>query len=78
MILKGTYLKDIDNNISSMNGSLINTFVEVVKELLVEYSIDEVVKSSSLKTQIQRLYPCFIGYGLQDSQEFLSYLLKGA
>lgn len=52
-------------------------FAEVIKELWSEDSSDRVVNTVSLKSQIQRFAPRFIGYAQQDAQEFLRYLLEG-
>lgn len=52
-------------------------FTEVIKELWSEDSSDRVVNTVSLKSQIQRFAPRFMGYAQQDAQEFLRYLLEG-
>lgn len=52
-------------------------FAEVIKELWAEDSCDRVVNTASLKGQIQRFAPRFMGFAQQDAQEFLRYLLEG-
>ncbi|XP_074040330.1 ubiquitin specific protease 2 isoform X1 [Leptinotarsa decemlineata] len=74
---KDAYMKDINTSISSMKGALIKAFAEVIKELWSEDSSDRVVNTVSLKSQIQRFAPRFMGYAQQDAQEFLRYLLEG-
>ncbi|CAG9861640.1 unnamed protein product [Phyllotreta striolata] len=74
---KDVYLRDINTSISSMKGSLIKAFAEVIRELWSEDCMDRVVNTTSLKGQIQRFAPRFIGYSQQDAQEFLRYLLEG-
>lgn len=56
---------------------VIAAFAEVIKELWSEDSSDRVVNTVSLKSQIQRFAPRFMGYAQQDAQEFLRYLLEG-
>ncbi|KAK4877787.1 hypothetical protein RN001_010293 [Aquatica leii] len=72
-----TYIPDINTSISSMKGALIKAFSQVIKELWSEDSSDRVVNTVSLKSQIQRFAPRFMGYSQQDAQEFLRYLLEG-
>ncbi|XP_018318666.1 ubiquitin carboxyl-terminal hydrolase 24 isoform X2 [Agrilus planipennis] len=72
-----SYLKDINTTISGMKGALIKAFAQVIKELWSEDSSDRVVNTVSLKSQIQRFAPRFMGYAQQDAQEFLRYLLEG-
>nr|XP_023013521.1 uncharacterized protein LOC111503460 [Leptinotarsa decemlineata] len=55
----------------------VAAFAEVIKELWSEDSSDRVVNTVSLKSQIQRFAPRFMGYAQQDAQEFLRYLLEG-
>nr|CAI5844902.1 unnamed protein product [Callosobruchus analis] len=74
---KDGHLRDINTSISSMKGALIKAFAEVIKELWSEDSSDRVVNTVSLKSQIQRFAPRFMGYAQQDAQEFLRYLLEG-
>lgn len=74
---KDVYIRDINTSISSMKGALIRAFAEVIKELWTEDSSDRVVNTTSLKGQIQRFAPRFMGYAQQDAQEFLRYLLEG-
>ncbi|KAL3271168.1 hypothetical protein HHI36_021664 [Cryptolaemus montrouzieri] len=71
------HMRDINPTNSSMKGSLIKAFAEVIKELWAEDSCDRVVNTASLKSQIQRFAPRFMGYAQQDAQEFLRYLLEG-
>ncbi|XP_044762795.1 ubiquitin carboxyl-terminal hydrolase 8-like isoform X2 [Coccinella septempunctata] len=71
------YIKDINTTNSSMKGSLIKAFAEVIKELWAEDSCDRAVNTASLKGQIQRFAPRFMGFAQQDAQEFLRYLLEG-
>ncbi|KAF5281657.1 hypothetical protein FQR65_LT14587 [Abscondita terminalis] len=88
-----SYIPDINTSISSMKGALIKgkstvaiairitslfvAFSQVIKELWSEDSSDRVVNTLSLKSQIQRFAPRFMGYSQQDAQEFLRYLLEG-
>lgn len=51
--------------------------MQVIKELWSEDPGDRVVNTVSLKSQIQRFAPRFMGYAQQDAQEFLRYLLEG-
>ncbi|KAJ8984027.1 hypothetical protein NQ317_012251 [Molorchus minor] len=74
---KDLHLKDINSSISSMKGALIKAFAEVIRELWSEDSSDRAVNTVSLKSQIQRFAPRFMGYAQQDAQEFLRYLLEG-
>lgn len=74
---KDQHVRDINTTISGMKGSLIKAFAEVIKELWSEDSADHVVNTVSLKSQIQRFAPRFMGYAQQDAQEFLRYLLEG-
>ncbi|XP_018565400.1 ubiquitin carboxyl-terminal hydrolase 2 isoform X3 [Anoplophora glabripennis] len=75
---KDSYIRDINTTISGMKGALIKAFAEVIKELWSEDSSDRVVVNTvSLKSQIQRFAPRFMGYAQQDAQEFLRYLLEG-
>lgn len=60
-----------------MKGALIKAFTEVIKKLWSQDASDRVVNTASLKSQIQRFAPRFIGYAQQDAQEFLRYLLEG-
>lgn len=57
--------------------SFFLAFAQVLKELWSDDSIDRVVNTVSLKSQIQRFAPRFMGYAQQDAQEFLRYLLEG-
>nr|XP_022907083.1 ubiquitin carboxyl-terminal hydrolase 2 isoform X2 [Onthophagus taurus] len=74
---KDQYANEINTSISSMKGALIKAFAQVTKELWSEDSMDRVVNTVSLKSQIQRFAPRFMGYAQQDAQEFLRYLLEG-
>nr|XP_023016275.1 ubiquitin carboxyl-terminal hydrolase 2-like [Leptinotarsa decemlineata] len=74
---KDEFMKDINTSISSMEGALIKSFAEVIKELWSEDSFDKVVNTASLKNQIQSFAPRFMGNSHQDAQEFLRYLLEG-
>ncbi|XP_008206137.1 ubiquitin carboxyl-terminal hydrolase 2 isoform X2 [Nasonia vitripennis] len=75
-LLNEQYLTDINTTTSSMKGALIKAFSQVIQELW-ENDGDHVVNTSSLKSQIQRFAPRFMGYSQQDAQEFLRYLLEG-
>ncbi|XP_008201637.1 ubiquitin carboxyl-terminal hydrolase 2 isoform X2 [Tribolium castaneum] len=76
-LLQDHYVNDINTTTSAMKGSLIKAFAEVIKKLWSQDASDRVVNTSSLKSQIQRFAPRFIGYAQQDAQEFLRYLLEG-
>ncbi|XP_031331953.1 ubiquitin carboxyl-terminal hydrolase 29-like isoform X3 [Photinus pyralis] len=71
------YSSDINTSISSMKGALIKAFSQVIKELWSDEASDRVVNTLTLKSQIQRFAPRFMGYSQQDAQEFLRYLLEG-
>jgi ubiquitin carboxyl-terminal hydrolase 2/21 len=75
-LLNEQYTADINTTTSSMKGALIKAFSQVVQELW-ENGGDHIVNTSSLKSQIQRFAPRFMGYSQQDAQEFLRYLLEG-
>ncbi|XP_017777416.1 PREDICTED: ubiquitin carboxyl-terminal hydrolase 2-like isoform X2 [Nicrophorus vespilloides] len=74
---KDSHVADINTTVSSMKGALIKAFALVIKELWSEDSSERVVNTVSLKSQIQRFAPRFMGYSQQDAQEFLRYLLEG-
>ncbi|XP_063926575.1 ubiquitin carboxyl-terminal hydrolase 2-like isoform X2 [Zophobas morio] len=76
-LLQDHYVGDINTSTSGMKGALIKSFVEVIKKLWSQDASDRVVNTTSLKSQIQRFAPRFIGYAQQDAQEFLRYLLEG-
>lgn len=76
-VRKDLYVNDINTTISGMKGALIRAFSQVIKELWSEDPGDRVVNTVSLKSQIQRFAPRFMGYAQQDAQEFLRYLLEG-
>lgn len=71
---KDGYSGDINTTISGMKGALVKAFALLIKDL---WSDECVVNTASLKTQIQRFAPRFMGYSQQDAQEFLRYLLEG-
>ncbi|GLH08470.1 Ubiquitin carboxyl-terminal hydrolase Usp2 [Gryllus bimaculatus] len=75
-LLGDAYLSDINTTVSSMKGALIKAFSSVIQELWREND-GMVVNTTSLKSQIQRFAPRFMGYSQQDAQEFLRYLLEG-
>ncbi|KOX78980.1 Ubiquitin carboxyl-terminal hydrolase 2 [Melipona quadrifasciata] len=75
-LLNEQYLADINTSTSSMKGALIKAFSQVIHELW-EVGGDLVVNTTTLKSQIQRFAPRFMGYSQQDAQEFLRYLLEG-
>ncbi|XP_068621767.1 ubiquitin carboxyl-terminal hydrolase Usp2-like [Battus philenor] len=71
------YTSDINTSLSCMKGALIKAFASVIKELWRSGERDAVVNTTSLKSQVQRFAPRFMGYSQQDAQEFLRYLLEG-
>ncbi|KPJ17412.1 Ubiquitin carboxyl-terminal hydrolase 2 [Papilio machaon] len=71
------YGQDINTTLSCMKGALIKAFASVIKELWRSGERDAVVNTTSLKSQVQRFAPRFMGYSQQDAQEFLRYLLEG-
>ncbi|XP_046744207.1 ubiquitin carboxyl-terminal hydrolase 4-like isoform X3 [Diprion similis] len=75
-LINEQYLADINTSTSSMKGALIKAFSQVIQELW-EVGGEHVVNTTSLKSQIQRFAPRFMGYSQQDAQEFLRYLLEG-
>ncbi|CAH0404396.1 unnamed protein product [Chilo suppressalis] len=68
---------EINTALSTMKGALIKAFASVIKELWRSGEKDAVVNTTSLKSQVQRFAPRFMGYSQQDAQEFLRYLLEG-
>ncbi|KAG6455645.1 hypothetical protein O3G_MSEX009304 [Manduca sexta] len=71
------YAAHINTTLSCMKGALIKAFASVIKELWRCGERDSVVNTTSLKSQVQRFAPRFMGYSQQDAQEFLRYLLEG-
>ncbi|XP_064292959.1 ubiquitin carboxyl-terminal hydrolase 2-like isoform X4 [Plodia interpunctella] len=71
------YQGEINTTLSCMKGALIKAFASVIKELWRSGEKDSVVNTTSLKSQVQRFAPRFMGYSQQDAQEFLRYLLEG-
>lgn len=71
------YSSDINTTLSCMKGALIKAFASVIKELWRNGERDSVINTTSLKSQVQRFAPRFMGYSQQDAQEFLRYLLEG-
>lgn len=71
------YSADINTTLSCMKGALIKAFASVIKELWRSGERDCVVNTTTLKSQVQRFAPRFMGYSQQDAQEFLRYLLEG-
>ncbi|XP_013195657.2 uncharacterized protein LOC106138907 [Amyelois transitella] len=71
------YESEINTTLSCMKGALIKAFASVIKELWRSGEKDSVVNTTSLKSQVQRFAPRFMGYSQQDAQEFLRYLLEG-
>ncbi|XP_013176656.1 PREDICTED: ubiquitin carboxyl-terminal hydrolase 2-like [Papilio xuthus] len=69
--------QEINTTLSCMKGALIKAFASVIKELWRSGERDAVVNTTSLKSQVQRFAPRFMGYSQQDAQEFLRYLLEG-
>jgi ubiquitin carboxyl-terminal hydrolase 2/21 len=76
-LLQDYHVSDINTTTSAMKGALIKAFAEVIKKVWSQDASDRVVNTASLKSQIQRFAPRFIGYAQQDAQEFLRYLLEG-
>ncbi|CAG9135075.1 unnamed protein product [Plutella xylostella] len=67
----------VNTTLSPMKGKLMKAFVSVIRELWEAGARDQVVNTTSLKAQVQRFAPRFMGYSQQDAQEFLRYLLEG-
>lgn len=71
------YASELNTTLSCMKGALMKAFASVIKELWRSGERDTVVNTTSLKSQVQRFAPRFMGYSQQDAQEFLRYLLEG-
>ncbi|XP_039752821.1 ubiquitin carboxyl-terminal hydrolase 2-like isoform X3 [Pararge aegeria] len=76
-LLHEPHAADVNTTLSCMKGALIKAFASVVKELWRSGERDAVINTTSLKAQVQRFAPRFMGYSQQDAQEFLRYLLEG-
>ncbi|XP_066991120.1 ubiquitin carboxyl-terminal hydrolase 2 [Anabrus simplex] len=76
-VLADSYLAEINSTASGMKGALFKAFATVIQELWRNESDATIVNTTSLKSQIQRFAPRFMGYSQQDAQEFLRYLLEG-
>ncbi|XP_049883711.1 uncharacterized protein LOC126379127 isoform X1 [Pectinophora gossypiella] len=76
-LLEDKHTGEMNTTLSCMKGALIAAFATVIKELWRSGERDSVVNTTSLKSQIQRFAPRFMGYSQQDAQEFLRYLLEG-
>ncbi|XP_067143432.1 ubiquitin carboxyl-terminal hydrolase 2-like isoform X2 [Centruroides vittatus] len=72
--LPKNYLVDINYTGSSMKGSVIKAFANLVQHM---WKNDEPVSPQELKGQIQKFSPPFTGYNQHDAQEFLHFLLEG-
>lgn len=72
--LRGTYVNDLNTNMSVMKGSLFRSYADLIKKM---WKSDDLVSPSDFKSQIARFAPRFVGYAQQDAEEFLYYLLKG-
>jgi len=59
---------------SKMNGKLINSFSDLMKEL---WTTESSVTPRNLKHQVQKFSTQFSGYNQHDCQEFLRFLLEG-
>lgn len=73
--LKDNYSMDINTTQSSMKGTLIREFSNLLQ--LMWKNTANAVNPHSFKTQVQRFAPRFMGYSQQDAQEFLRYILQG-
>eukprot|EP00795_Rhopilema_esculentum_P016842 gene16842-8313_t len=58
-------------------GGLAKAFTNVVREMWSHCSTGVTITPHSLKLQVQKYAPRFVGYNQQDSQEFLRFLLEG-
>ncbi|VVC96484.1 unnamed protein product [Leptidea sinapis] len=67
------YTTEINTSLSCMKGALMKG--EHICKGIGEK--DSVVNTTTLKSQVQRFAPRFMGYSQQDAQEFLRYLLEG-
>ncbi|KAL0858941.1 hypothetical protein ABMA27_011363 [Loxostege sticticalis] len=76
-MLEDKYADELNTTLSCMKGALMKAFGSVIKELWRTGECDSVVNTTSLKSQVQRFAPRFMGYSQQDAQEFLRYLLEG-
>ncbi|XP_023243945.1 ubiquitin carboxyl-terminal hydrolase 2-like [Centruroides sculpturatus] len=73
--LRDNYTMDINTTQSSMKGTLIREFSNLLQ--MMWKNTTNAVNPHSFKTQIQRFAPRFTGYSQQDAQEFLRYILQG-
>lgn len=76
-LVEDKFAGETNTTLSCMKGALIKAFASVIKELWRSGERDGVVNTTSLKAQVQRFAPRFMGYSQQDAQEFLRYLLEG-
>ncbi|XP_050663525.1 ubiquitin carboxyl-terminal hydrolase 2-like isoform X3 [Leptidea sinapis] len=76
-VTQDKYTTEINTSLSCMKGALMKAFASVLKELWRSGEKDSVVNTTTLKSQVQRFAPRFMGYSQQDAQEFLRYLLEG-
>ncbi|XP_063836584.1 uncharacterized protein LOC135085700 [Ostrinia nubilalis] len=76
-MLEDKYADELNTTLSCMKGALMKAFGSVIKELWRTGECDSVVNTTTLKSQVQRFAPRFMGYSQQDAQEFLRYLLEG-
>ena len=72
--LANKYQNELNTTMSVMKGSLFNSFGSLVKQM---WSGGAIVSLQDFKNQLARFAPRFVGYAQQDSEEFLSYLIKG-
>lgn len=72
--LSKNYEVDINYTTSTMKGSLIKAFANLVHHM---WKNNESVSPRELKGQIQKFSPRFVGYNQHDAQEFLHFLLEG-
>ncbi|KAI5640106.1 ubiquitin carboxyl-terminal hydrolase domain-containing protein [Phthorimaea operculella] len=67
-LIEDKHADEINTTLSCMKGALIKAFASVIKELWRSGERDSVVNTTSLKSQVQRFAPRFMGYSQQDAQ----------
>ena len=78
-MLHDAYKADINTSSSGTHGLLIQAFASLLKDMCTRKKDGDVqvLSTTALKKEVERLAPRFIGHQQQDAQEFLSFLLQG-
>lgn len=74
-VLTGSYSNDLNTTLSTMKGSLFQSYATLIKKMWK--SNDIAINPQDLRIQLIRYSPSFSGYAQQDAEEFLTYLIKG-